>query len=175
MTNPYVKMQVDYTEILSALEQVSRNVWERWGKQNTNGNAAWGVADYKTIGFTVGRQCGATKGIHQWINQHRGSCLLITKDVSLRKESLRLYLEHFERSDMTDYYRAVPCVGPDVKYYFDNDGSPEAMADLFKNVKYIILDDSVYHYTFGRAGGRKAFNQWVADNFSDDTFVILIK
>lgn len=172
--NDYLKVSVDYVAILESLEAISRSVWERWGKQNSS-SAAWAVADYKTIGFTVGRQCGATQGIHKWINEHKGKCLLISKDAILRKESMRKYLEAFERSDMTDYYRATPCIGTGVKYHFDDAGTPEATADMIENVRYVILDDSVYHYTFGRSGGRAAFNQWVADTFHEDTFVILIK
>jgi hypothetical protein len=172
--NNYLRTHVEYTAILHALETISRPVWERYGKQNSS-SAAWAVADYKTIGFTVGRQCGATHGIHKWLNEHKGKCLLISADATLRKESLRKYLETFDSSDMTDYYRAVPCIDAGVKYHFDDNGTPEATADMIENVRYVILDDSVYHYTFGRSGGRAAFNQWVADTFHEDTFVILIK
>ena len=76
--NKYIDQKINYVGILEAFELVSRNRWEEWGKQNCS-NPAWAVSDYKTIGFTVGRQCGATNGIHKWINKHRGQSLLISK------------------------------------------------------------------------------------------------
>lgn len=173
MTNQYVTTRVNYCEILKALETISRQTWERWGKQNSRSYAAWEVADYKTIGFTVGRQCGATNGIHQWIKQHPGQCLLITKDIKLRDASMQLYTEH--HGDPSDYFRAVPTITQGANYRFHGYEGNEVPDDLKERVRYVILDDSVYHYTFGRSGGRKAFNEWVAENFHHDTFVILIK
>jgi hypothetical protein len=173
----YINRYVDYVAILRALEEVSRDRWERWGKQTTTKNqAAWAVSDYKTIGFTVGRQCGATNGIHKWIKEHRGQCLLISKDKDTRKNSLELYLKHHDDTDMTDYYRASARIVTTVEFSYEHDDNNDVLhKDMTDNVRYVILDDSAHHYVLGRSGGKAAFSQWVADTFHEDTFVILVK
>jgi hypothetical protein len=171
----YISQYVEYASILRALETVSRSAWERWGKQNSS-TGAWAVADYKTIGFTVGRQCGATRGIHQWVSEHRGKCLVISKDRKMRDSGLENYLTQFPNSDMTDYYRASARMLNEVTFSYEHDDDDETLHnDMIENVRYVILDDSAHQYVLGRPGGRVRFNEWVAETFHDDTFVILVK
>lgn len=173
MSNEYMSVQVNYNAILEALENATRKVWTEWGKRSARlEDAAWNVGDYKTIGFTVGRQCGGTRAVSQWIKKHKNQCLLITKDTKMMDTFKATYCSR-EGGEVDDFYGMVPRINGDITKYAVQgyDGVPEIVK---ANIRYVIVDDASIQFNHGHIK-RRAFNQWVADNFNEDTFVILIK
>jgi hypothetical protein len=157
--------------MLDALESISRKAWERSGPRSV-GTPAWDVADYKTIGFYVGRQCGASWAIHEWIRRHIGQCLVITKDTLLCNALLQQYCDRFPDANVNDYYRAVPTTRNE--RIVSIEGYGDVTDYMRENVRYVIVDDANTLLNLGRLK-RNELNQWVADNFHPDTFVILVK
>lgn len=166
--NQYIKTNIDMLGILEALYAISKDRWERWGKQYSV-NPAWAVQDSKTIGIHVGRQCGATRASLQWIRKHSGQCIYIAKDVRLLEANLAHYIE-LEGGKAEDYIRLPMRCVPDVTESWTSSLTP----DQVDSTRFIILDDSTFLFN-GSSLKRVTFNKWVAETFHPDTFVILIK
>lgn len=164
----FVTPYADMLGIIEALYAITKDRWEKWGKQHST-DAAWAVQDAKTIGLFVGRQCGATRGALQWIRKHPGQCIQITKDKKLSDCNLENYINR-EGGKAEDYVRLVQRYVPDMTASWMSTLTPEQI----ESTRFIILDDSVHLFN-GGSFKRAAFNKWVAETFHPDTFVILIK
>lgn len=164
----FVTPYADMLGILEALYTITKDRWERWGKPNSR-NDGWSVQDGRTIGIFAGRQCGVTKASLQWIRKHPGKCIQITKDTKLSECNLANYVD-IEGGQPDDYVRLVQRYQPDMIVSWMNTMTPEQI----ESTRFIILDDSVFLFN-GGSFKRATFNNWVADTFHPDTFVILIK
>lgn len=162
--NTYKQPSVDYYSMLIALEHMSRQAWDRSKLRGLVIDKAWQVADYKTIGFHVARQCGASWAINTWIHHHPGKCLLINKDSKLGKAQQQNYRERFP-TDPTDNYMSATAL---------SNGLSQLDTNLTEGIRYVIVDDASYLMNSAILP-RAEFNKWVAENFHEDTFVILVK
>lgn len=167
--NEFVKPHIDYVSIIDALLTISRDRITRWGGQMNRKVDAWQVQDVRTIGFMVGRQCGATDGALRWMANHPHECILITKDQYLRDAHAQTY-QRINKRDASEYLSLVPCTVGSIEVW-----ERKYLTDAIKErTRYIIVDDATF--TVGMSYlKRPEFNKWVAETFHPDTFVILVK
>lgn len=165
----FVRPTVNYVGIIDALLAVSRDRIERWGKALGKPTDAWHVQDSRTVGYMVGRQCGASEGALHWIAKHPDECILITKDARLR-DSLKQTYTRLTGRDHSEYTSLVPCVIKTLETW----NTKYITEEIKERVRYILVDDATF--TVGMSYlKRPDFNEWVAETFHPDTFVILIK
>lgn len=169
MTNSYLDIKVDYRSILKSLEQVTNWRWEQWGRQ-VETEPATVIAEYRTIGLSVGRQCGITKAMVDWIVQAGDNqCVIIHKD----RDISRWFKSYFQTNDSRYISLTANALRESIECkegVMDNVGYHVQSA----KPKYIIVDDSsiVFSY-FGIK--RKDFNDWVNRVAGPEVLVIHIK
>lgn len=163
----YIQHRLDVCGMLEDLYEMSRSVWHRWGKQNQSSNDAWAVADYRTIGITVGRQCGATRGALTWVKRNAKKCVFITKDSNLKKAHISNYV-NLEHGEVDDAIWLSPSVKDSLEFW------TKAVDEVKHKIEFVIVDDSAFTINTGFVK-RSDFNKWVSETFGPDTFVILIK
>lgn len=166
--NEFVKPNVSYAGIIDALLEVSRDRINGWGASSEQRCDPWYVQDARTIGFMVGRQCGASEGVLRWMARHPNKCILITKDSRLKLALANRYLKITGRGKV-DYSQLVPHATNTIEEW-----NVRLTDDEKANTRYIIVDDA--QFTIGMGNVKRAeFNKWIAETFHPDTFVILIK
>lgn len=164
----YITPYADIVGMIDALEAITRDRWNRWGKEWRSDDTAWEVRDRKTIGLYAGRQCGLTQGALKWMSKHPDECILVTKDAKLRDALEQTYLDITGRESI-DYFQLVPSVSGTIEKW--NKQLPD---DWKTNTRFVVVDDA--QFTVGAGYLKRAdFNKWVAETFHPDTFVILIK
>lgn len=164
----YITPYADIVGMIDALEAITRDRWNRWGKEWKSGDAALEVRECKTIGLHAGRQCGLTHGTLKWMSKHPDECILITKGTKLCSALEQTYLDITGLEEI-DYFQLVPSVSGTIEKW--NEQLPD---DVKANTRFIVVDDA--QFTVGAGYLKRAdFNKWVAETFHPDTFVILIK
>lgn len=166
--NQYITPYADIVGIIDALEMVTRDRWNRWGKTMRNEDPAWQLRDCKTIGLTAGRQCGMTMGALKWMSKHPDECILVTKDTRMRDALADNYLT-MTGLEKIDYFQLVPSSAGTIEKW--NKQLPD---DIKANTRFVVVDDAQFTVGAGYLK-RSEFNKWVAETFHPDTFVILIK
>lgn len=166
--NQYITPYADIVGMIDALETITRDRWNRWGRTMRNEDPAWQLRDCKTIGLMAGRQCGITQGALKWMSNHPDECILVSKDSKMRDALNRKYLEITGREEI-DYFPLVPSSAGTIEKW-----NEQLSEDAKKNVRFVVVDDAQFTVGAGYLK-RSEFNKWVAETFHPDTFVILIK
>jgi hypothetical protein len=169
MDNPFVNtsITVDYMAILEALEAQTNSADRRWRKLS---NAAGGqiIAEYRTIGFKVARQCGKSTAMGRWLSKASDKTLCVFTNNNLRDAIVRNWAGRLGES-----VRVVSVLPSDLRKFIrkENPIKYDAQSVFPDGVKYILVDDAdaIFNYFGIRL---KEFNQWVHDTFGPDVLVI---
>lgn len=167
--NEFIKPYLNYPALISALVLATKfNLTKRQILYYKSTNSAWAVQDFQTVGFMVGRQCGATQGILSWMGQHPNECIYITKDHFILKASKEKYKSIHKKDDVDFIGLSFHTSGIIEKW------NSKITEEQFKQINYIVVDDALFTLN-NHLLKRSDFNKWVADKFNDDTIVILVK
>lgn len=177
MPNQYTKTQVDYISIVEALAGITNDRYETYYKSGVMGDVTKStiMSDFRTVGFMVGRQAGATEFIKRWIIKHPHECCVIHKDVDLQDMMTSDILERINYNGIIHCSTTVRTVERDNKRLVGNlDTDPIFIEEITNRIKYVIVDESSIIFSY-LGLKRKDFNEWVHDIFGPDTLIIHVK
>lgn len=164
--NEFVKSTVNYMAIAKALIQVTDETYQRNKGMFVEPDGRL-IRECRTVGFTVGRQCGKSEFIRKFYQEHPGETTIIVRDDMLQ----RVMVAQLMNATGDQHFPKVGTATNVARYLQDLSDTPDSR---LLNSRYILIDDATFCFERMYGHKRKEFYQAVYNLRRDDVTVILI-